>query len=536
MSSCTALFSPSNFPPPLQMLFSTLEWRRTAGVPSILDANVSERAHGVLCREHRAIYLGFDRKGHPVYIEYFGATQWLKVLQHVSADEVVRAHVQQMEITHRLLYRAASGRAGRPVQRQVNILDMRGLAVGSLTGKAMELTGRIAKIDQDHYPETLEACYIINPPWAFSAAFNLVTRFLDEKTRKKVQVLPSGPDLHARLKALLGPDAHIPAALVTGSSVPDFGSSDFPAKGLVGAHEIVYEYIAEREKALARGEGVDGPRHLANSRSYAQMTALGAASVASPGVAQPPTPSLLASPPPLPARRNSQHAVASAAAGSSSPDRWKDATATTSAAASPWSTRAGSGGAGPVATLPPGLPSHSAAAAGGQFGSFRSNGDDAYSSDTDGPSSVFYDAEDDERAMLTNSAWAAAWGPGSTNSSASASTAPTAGPPSVSGPTPSAGPHWERDRNLSVKLLAVQPEAFRHVAEAESHHHRQSSAGSMAAISSHDFHGSNPLAGQALPRGRELLTSAGDRDADDDDGGFREQTAGVCCFCFKRGR
>jgi hypothetical protein len=48
---------------------------------------------------------------------------------------------------------------------QINILDMRGLNVGALTGKAMELTSKIAKIDQDNYPETLEACYIINPPW-----------------------------------------------------------------------------------------------------------------------------------------------------------------------------------------------------------------------------------------------------------------------------------------------------------------------------------------------------------------------------------
>ena len=51
---------------------------------------------------------------------------------------------------------------------QINILDMRGLNVGALTGKAMELTSKIAKIDQDNYPETLEACYIINPPWCES--------------------------------------------------------------------------------------------------------------------------------------------------------------------------------------------------------------------------------------------------------------------------------------------------------------------------------------------------------------------------------
>jgi hypothetical protein len=103
------------------------------------------------------------------------------------------AHPPVQEVTHRLLFRAASARAGRPIQRQarhasryaagvrcclcrlrvahrlfpaqINILDMRGLNVGALTGKAMELTSKIAKIDQDNYPETLEACYIINPPW-----------------------------------------------------------------------------------------------------------------------------------------------------------------------------------------------------------------------------------------------------------------------------------------------------------------------------------------------------------------------------------
>lgn len=459
----------------------------------------------MLCREHRAYYVGFDRRGHPVYLEYFGATQWLKVLQHVSADEVVRAHVQQMEITHRLLYRAASGRAGRPVQRQVNILDMRGLAVGSLTGKAMELTGRIAKIDQDHYPETLEACYIINPPWAFSAAFNLVTRFLDEKTRKKVQVLPSGPDLHARLKQLLGPDAHIPAAAVSGTGIPDFNSVDFPAKGLLGAHEIVYQYVAERERAIATGEAVDGPRHLANSKSYSQLASLGLTMTGA--TAAPPVPpqqqpyAVPATPPPLPARRASQaqqqHIEPS----------------------SPWSTRTGPAGqtaAGPSAPVP---------SAFAQSGSFRSNGgDDAYSSDNDGPGSVFYDAEDDERVGLTNSAWAAIWAPGSTGSGGSG-TSSSQGVAAASGPA--SGPHWERDRGLSVKLLAQQPEAFRHAVEAEQHSIHGGAPGSAAGGGMH-------LPGTVLPRGRELLSVS--PEGEEDDSGFREDTGGTCCFCFRKSR
>jgi hypothetical protein len=209
-------------------------------------------------------------------------------------------------VTHRLLFRAASARAGRPIQRQartrlhahaccsrhhtsqsalsdtssydtraqINILDMRGLNVGALTGKAMELTGKIAKIDQDHYPETLEACYIINPPWAFSAAFGLVTRFLDEKTRKKVQVMGSGAELLTRLQEALGPDAHLPPSALTGPLEASLARSP-AADGLLGAHEVCYAYVSERAGCIARGEPVDTPRAVHGSRSYAQLAALG---------------------------------------------------------------------------------------------------------------------------------------------------------------------------------------------------------------------------------------------------------------------
>jgi len=481
----------------------------------------AEGAHAVLCREHRAyvprkhiaeastssermpsflfrrFYVGFDRAGHPVYLEYFGATQWLKariralqgppppqpvtgnrgslmpspcqVLQHVPADEVVRAHIQQMEITSRLLYRAASARAGRPIQRQVNILDMRGLAVGSLTGKAMELTGKIAKVDQDHYPETLEACYIINPPWAFSAAFNLVTRFLDEKTRKKVQVLGSGPDLPAKLRAVLGPDAFIPAAAVTG---PVDGA---PVDGLLGAHDICYEYVAERERAIARGEAVDGARALASSRSYAALAALGSGGRGD-AAAQPAAPS---SPPPLPPR--------STAHGSSpQPGAF--------ASPSVWSTKGGGG-------------------------SFR----DDYGSDTDGPASVYLDApeEEDERAGLV-------WG----------------GPSSVAGPASSAGSavsgsshppaSWgtERDRTYSARLLHEQPESFRAAQQAEAL--RPPPSPRLFASSSQQAPRVSEL--NAYPRGRQLLPDGDGAGGDEEDDSDLREMPEKCCFCFYRRR
>jgi hypothetical protein len=102
-----------------------------------------------------------------------------------------------------------------------------------------------------------------------------VTRFLDEKTRKKVQVMGSGAELLSRLRDALGPDAHLPASALTGALEASYGSSAL--EGLVGAHEVCYEYVAEREQSLARGDTVDSPRHVKSSRSYAQLAALGGA-------------------------------------------------------------------------------------------------------------------------------------------------------------------------------------------------------------------------------------------------------------------
>lgn len=102
-----------------------------------------------------------------------------------------------------------------------------------------------------------------------------MTRFLDEKTRKKVQVMGSGAELLSRLRDALGPDAHLPASALTGALEASYGSSAL--EGLVGAHEVCYEYVAEREQSLARGDTVDSPRHVKSSRSYAQLAALGGA-------------------------------------------------------------------------------------------------------------------------------------------------------------------------------------------------------------------------------------------------------------------
>ena len=46
---------------------------------------------------------------------------------------------------------------------------------------------------QDMYPELLGKMLIVNPPWAFPIAFNVVKPWLDPKTQAKIEVVSGDP-------------------------------------------------------------------------------------------------------------------------------------------------------------------------------------------------------------------------------------------------------------------------------------------------------------------------------------------------------
>ena len=69
----------------------------------------------------------------------------------------------------------------------------------------------------------------------------------------------SGAELLSRLRDALGPDAHLPASALTGALEASYASSAL--EGLVGAHEVCYEYVAERERARQVGGTPDDPVH-----------------------------------------------------------------------------------------------------------------------------------------------------------------------------------------------------------------------------------------------------------------------------------
>lgn len=53
----------------------------------------------------------------------------------------------------------------------------------------------LVQVLQEYYPERLGSCYIIHTSWIFRLMWAIISPFLDEKTRKKVHVLPHTEDL-----------------------------------------------------------------------------------------------------------------------------------------------------------------------------------------------------------------------------------------------------------------------------------------------------------------------------------------------------
>ena len=86
---------------------------------------------------------------------------------------------------------ACSRKAGKLLETCCTIMDMKGVGVSKISsvyGYVKSASG----ISQDHYPERLGKLYIINAPWGFGGAFNLIKGFLDPVTVAKIHVLGTG--------------------------------------------------------------------------------------------------------------------------------------------------------------------------------------------------------------------------------------------------------------------------------------------------------------------------------------------------------
>ncbi|XP_022716270.1 phosphatidylinositol/phosphatidylcholine transfer protein SFH1-like isoform X3 [Durio zibethinus] len=122
--------------------------------------------------------------GLPVFANGVG----LSTFDKASVHYYVQSHIQINEYRDRVILPSASKKHGRPVTTCIKVLDMTGLKLSALS--QIKLLTIISTIDDLNYPEKTNTYYIVNAPYIFSACWKVVKPLLQERTRKKIQVLP----------------------------------------------------------------------------------------------------------------------------------------------------------------------------------------------------------------------------------------------------------------------------------------------------------------------------------------------------------
>eukprot|EP01110_Echinostelium_bisporum_P013814 TRINITY_DN996_c0_g1_i1.p1 TRINITY_DN996_c0_g1~~TRINITY_DN996_c0_g1_i1.p1 ORF type:complete len:266 (+),score=60.68 TRINITY_DN996_c0_g1_i1:119-916(+) len=147
---------------------------------------------------------GHDKQGRPIFIERLGRTDVKKLTKagH-TIDSCVRAHCFQQEYMA-AMSEASSKINGQHIEQAVSIMDLDGSSVFThLSSISREFYSRLAGIGQNYYPERLGKLVVVNAPRAFPMAWSFISPFLDEKTKKKIEIHSSTKSSSAALAELI---------------------------------------------------------------------------------------------------------------------------------------------------------------------------------------------------------------------------------------------------------------------------------------------------------------------------------------------
>ncbi|KAJ6314467.1 hypothetical protein OIU78_018028 [Salix suchowensis] len=177
-----------------KMLVDCLEWRVQNKIDDILSFgclphfSATNQSFPSICIEQFEILnslglSGYSKEGLPIIAIGAG----LSTFDKASVHYYVQSHIQINEYRDRVILPIATKKFGRHISTCLKVLDMTGLKLSALNH--LKLLTTMSTIDDLNYPEKTEIYYIVNAPYIFSACWKVVKPLLQERTRKKIQVL-----------------------------------------------------------------------------------------------------------------------------------------------------------------------------------------------------------------------------------------------------------------------------------------------------------------------------------------------------------
>ncbi|XP_057982418.1 phosphatidylinositol/phosphatidylcholine transfer protein SFH2-like [Malania oleifera] len=167
-----------------KMLVDCLNWRIKNEIDNILSKPIIPVDLYRAVRDSQLVGLsGYSKQGLPVIAIGVGFSTYDKASVHYY----VQSHIQMNEYRDRVILPMATKKYGRHIGTCVKVLDMTGLKLSALN--QIQLMTTISTIDDLNYPEKTDTYYIVNAPYIFSACWKVVKPLLQERTRRKIQVL-----------------------------------------------------------------------------------------------------------------------------------------------------------------------------------------------------------------------------------------------------------------------------------------------------------------------------------------------------------
>ncbi|KAK3425251.1 phosphatidylinositol/phosphatidylcholine transfer protein SFH9 [Eucalyptus grandis] len=177
-----------NVPKTYEMLVDCLKWRIENEIDNILANPITPIELYRAVRDSQLLGLsGYSKEGLPVIAIGVGLSTYDKA----SVNKYVQSHIQMNEYRDRVVLPQATKKHGRYIGTCIKVLDMTGLRLSALN--QIKLLSNISSVDDLNYPEKTETYYIVNPPRIFSACWKVVKPLLQERTRRKIQVLHGSP-------------------------------------------------------------------------------------------------------------------------------------------------------------------------------------------------------------------------------------------------------------------------------------------------------------------------------------------------------
>lgn len=229
-----------------KMLIDCLNWRIESEIDDILAKPIipTDFYRGV--RDSQLIGMsGYSKEGLPVIAVGVGLSTYDKASIHYY----VQSHIQINEYRDRVILPSATEKFGRHISTCLKILDMTGLKLSALN--QIKLLTVISSIDDLNYPEKTDTYYIVNAPYIFSACWKVVRPLLQERTRKKIQVL-AGCGRDELLKIMeYASLPHFCRREGSGSSRHSRNGTNDNCFSLDHAfHQQLYDYVKQQAKLL----------------------------------------------------------------------------------------------------------------------------------------------------------------------------------------------------------------------------------------------------------------------------------------------